>query len=130
MFENIIFSPLNGNFIGWKILGWWVFPFNTVNIPLHSLLSCFLSFFFDFCIFSQIDFGIFDSYELPGSVVWCISLILGNYWPCYFRYFFCSILSSSGILVMCILYPLKLSHSSWQFLFFLFSLILFFLFAF
>ena len=63
--------------------------------------------------------------RLPGSVV-CLALILERLGHYYFTYFFCFFLSSpSGILMVCLLYLLLLSHSSWilhsGYLVFLFS---------
>ena len=34
---------LKNNFAGYRILGWWFFSFNTLNIPLHSVIACIIS---------------------------------------------------------------------------------------
>ena len=51
--------------------------------------------------------------EFPGFVI-----NFGMFGYYYFRYFFCSVPSSSGILIMHILCLLMLCHSSWMFCFF------------
>lgn len=43
---------------------------------------------------------VFRASWLCGSVVWCLSLILENSYPLIFQFFFCFILSSSGIPIM------------------------------
>ena len=43
--EKASISPslLKNNFVGYKILGWWFFSFNTLNILLHSLIAYIIS---------------------------------------------------------------------------------------